>query len=314
MAFPVLAIMFICYCAPTIILMLIPLIACRQRIPLTSTIANLLTNCCFSGLTYGIYMMIHEKEFDFDQAEIISIGCFVGIIAVFLVFFFRLFNFAWCSEKDSIAYVPAHARNSFFDVYTLLEMLMKLRARPPMIFVRGVASHRDEEDSDDEVVTWSSETPVPYGSWRDITDSIRITKAWMLDITCEIEYEATAQVRAEIAQKRSEVIDQNVSRDDRVVADVEFVTPGYSRHYLATTRGTTPGFVKFMRSSGGKAFRVFLLLIGYHSLLECIWMMMLQRQTIVFRKEISHEEAADDDWVGEGEVHWLDYHNVPYVA
>lgn len=296
--------------------MLIPLIACRQRVPLSSTLANLLTNCCFSGMTYGLYLMINETEFDFDKAEVISIGCFVGIVAVFILFYFRLLNFGWCSEKDSIAYVSAHMRNSFFDVYKLLEMLMKLRARPPMIFVRGIASHRADEDSDSHglVVTWSADKPVPYGSWRDITDSIRITKAWMLDITCEIEYEATPELKEAIARERSVMIESNSTRDDRVVADVEFVTPGYARHYFATTRGTTPGFVKFMRSTGGRAVKALLMFLGYHSLLECIWMMMLQRQTIVLRKELSHKEVDSEEWAREGELQWLDYHNVPYVA
>ena len=116
MAFPVIAICEICFCAPTIIFALIPLLSCHQRVPLTSSLMNLLSNGCWAACVYGLYEMTHEDQFDFDKAEIISICTFVAAILVYLLFKFRLLTISFCSEHDSIGYVQSMVKNSFFDI------------------------------------------------------------------------------------------------------------------------------------------------------------------------------------------------------
>lgn len=285
---------------------------------MTSVIANLLTNCCFAGFSYGIYIMANEESYDFDKPEVLTLCAFIGIVLIFVIFHFRFLHFAWWSEKDSIAYIPSLAANTYVDQYTLLEMLMKLRSRPPMIFLRSqgienICSERGEDDRTN--VVWEREWEMDYGSWRDCSDTIFIDRAGLLDITCEIDYVGSLELENSFEQERIEILRNNTAtagNECEVRTEIEYTTPGYAKHYFATTHGDFPRFIKFMRSAGGHRFRLFMMFIGYHSILEAVWMMMFSRQTIVLRKQISHNPPATG-WTGRGETELLDYHNAPSV-
>ncbi|OHT07065.1 hypothetical protein TRFO_05259 [Tritrichomonas foetus] len=315
MGFPVIAICEICFCAPTIICALIPLVSCHQRVPFTSTFCNLLSNACWAACVYGLFEMSKEEQFDFDRYELISIVTFVAAIVVFLLFRFKLLNLACFSERDSIEYVPSMVKNSYYDMYTLLESITRLRSYPPLIFINAEASHLvkvDNSHGNTEDVTWNNETLIPFGSWRDTTEMpIFLTKSFLLDVHCSIEYKLSRELEDMINDEKHKFEEENRNRDSIIHTKVELDTPGYSPHFYASTRGAIPGYLKFLKSKGGLSFREFLMFLGYHSILECIWMMMMKHHDLVLRKELSHENV--ESWTPMGETCRLDYHNVPHI-
>ncbi|KAK8889012.1 hypothetical protein M9Y10_033754 [Tritrichomonas musculus] len=315
MGFPVLAICEICLCLPTIIFALLPIISCHKRVPVTSTICNLLSNALWAAFIYGLYSMSKEDSFDYDKSELIWTLSIIGIVVVFLLFRFRFLTFSFLSETDSIQYVPSMVKNSFYDLYTLLEAITNLRANPPIIIIEGEAAHLVQVDSNrgnNESTSWTGETVVPYGSWIDVTEMpITLKKAYILDVYCSIEYKLTNELETTIQQERQKFENENRVRDSIFHSKVEVASPGFAPHFYASTRGSIPGYVKFLKSKGGETFREFLMFIGYHSLLECIWMMMLKKQNLVLKKNLSHENI--EEWTPMWNKCPLDYHNIPTV-
>ena len=200
-------------------------------------------------------------------------------------------------------------------MYSLLEAITKLRAYPPIIIINAEASHLvslGKDRGNNEEVSWSHEIAVPYGSWHDITEMpIILRKSFLLDVHCKIDYKLSKELEDVVEEARLKYEQENKDKDSIIHATVELSSPGFAPHYFATTRGAVPGYVKFLKSNGGLIFMEILMFFGYHSLLECIWMMMLNNQELVIKKELSHENK--DDWTPMGKLCVLDYHNVPHV-
>lgn len=314
MGFPVLAICEICFCGPTIIFAIIPIISCHQRVPITSTVCNLLSNGCWGACVYGLYAMSTETEFNYNQPEFISTITFIAAIVIFILFRFRFLNLSFCSDLDSIQYIPSMAANSFFDLYTLIDSITNLRANPPLLIIEGETfSSESYEKNQIQSPSWKGETVVPYGSWRDSSDTpLYLKKAYILNIHCFIEYQISQELHDLISNEKSRFDEENSDRDRVYHSRVVYASPGYAPHFYATTRGSVPGYVKFIKSPGGQTFREFMMFIGYHSLLECIWVMMLKEQSIILTKELSVENKQT--WTPMGKRCVLDYHNIPTVV
>lgn len=316
MGFPVIAICEICLCSPTIIFAILPIITCHRRVPITSTICNLLSNGCWAAFIYGLYSMSKEESFDYDKSEVIWTASLVAAVVIFLLFRFRVLTFSCCSEADSIQYVPSMAKNSFYDLYTLLEAITKLRANPPIILIEGEAAHLiqiDKNRGNNESITWNGETIVPFGSWIDTTENpIYLKKAYILDIHCSIEYRLTPELESAIQEEKRKFDIENRGRDSILHSKIEIASPGFAPHFYASTRGSVPGYVKFLQSKAGETIRDVLMFFGYHSLLECIWMMMMKKQDLILRKDLSHENI--ETWTPIWNKCTLDYHNIPIVV
>jgi hypothetical protein len=238
--------------------------------------------------------MSSETQQDFDEPESLALFSFIGAIAVFLVFSSRLVNFSCCSDRDSIAYVPSLVHRTFFDEYNLLEFIMKLRSRPPIVFLRG-------GPPDD------FETTVEYGSWRDTSDvPLTLKKRFLVDLSCEVHYDVADDLRVVIEQEKADARNENRT----VSVAVQIDTPGYGPRIFATTRGAVPGYLSFMGSPPGVSLRILLMLVGYHSIMECVLMLMMSKQTIVLKKELS---MATDQWTAMGMDELLDYHSIPTI-
>lgn len=264
--------------------------------------------------------MTNEKEWDFDDAETITIVCAVLIVVVFLIFRFRIINFACFSENDSIAYVPSMAAFSICDTYDLQDIILRLRSTPPIISLVAKGSHISEfDDPEDpergkftqEVTSFVEERDVQYENWRDATEPIVFPKAYLLDLIVNIQYDLSPEVEDLITAERIQYIEDTNNRDKNVDITMSITSPGYNQHFITTTRGSLPGFVSWMGSMGGARLRDILMFFGYHSVLEAIWMCMIRKHEILIRKQISMEK--NEDWTPLGMSEFFDYHNIPFI-
>jgi hypothetical protein len=292
---PIALCLIICI-APTTVFAIIPIIICRGHVPNSSLLANLLTNICMSFLFYALYSVSREDPSSFQSGEWLAIGMLVAIVVIFAVFEFRIVN---CTtlESDSIGYVSEQIDHHIFDLYSLSEMLVGFQSHPPLIVLR-----KSEPGSADPPI----QEELPYGSWRDTSAvPIRLPKRWLVDITCGLDYVVPEALIAQMRQAEAEARAASPGLD----VTVEIVTPGFGGRFFATTRGALPGFVSFMMSDVGHNWRRFLMFIGYHSLLDMIWLIMRSEAHITFSKELS----LATDWQPPGQTALLDYHAWPVV-
>jgi hypothetical protein len=281
---------------PTGVFALIPIVICRGHVPNSSLTANLLTNTCMAFLFYGLYSVSREDRSDFQSGEWLAVGMLLAMVAIFLVFEFRVLNVT-LFENDSIAYVPEQMDRHIFDLYTLSEMLIQFQSHPPLIILRRSTPGSAEPPVEEEL---------PYGSWRDVSAvPIRLPKRWLVDITCTLDYVVPGDLGATITRAEADAR----AASPELEVSTEIVTPGFAGRLFATTRGALPGFVSFMMSDVGHNWRRVLMFIGYHSLLEMIWLIMRSEAEITFGKELS----LATEWEPAGQTALVDYHAWPIV-
>lgn len=316
---PVYAIGLCCLCGPTVLAFLIPIIMCKQRVPLTSIVMNLITNVCFTFFIYGLYLSSGEETWDFDSPETISIVMAVLIVLSFLLFRFRVLALTCCNEIDSIAYIPSMTKFSIIDFYELMDYLLKLRSRPPMIKLVGHGSNVIPDEDEDpannakiyEAGNLVGEKWVNYGSWKDETDPIILKKAYILNIKISIKYSVENTLRLAIEREKASYEEEIKRIDPFSHVDIVYTNPGYTHQLMATTRGAIPSFVDWMHTVGGRRMRDFLMFFGYHSILEAIWVCMIKNQTIKIKKHLNDLIPPDHTPMGLSE--YIDYHNIPIV-
>jgi hypothetical protein len=293
---------------PTVVILAIPLLFSRTAIPLTSLIANLLSNTVMGVLIFGIYSVTQESRSPFQDGSWLALGMFVTLIVIYVVFHYRIVDLPLRSEKDSIAYVPSLTRHEFFDVYNLSELVMKFLCNPPMIIVKSESFHIDPRTGE-RIVTFLAEKEIEYGSWRDLSVlPVQFPRRYLVEFKLSMEYLALPpELEQRIAGEEAAAAAQ--PHDAQVQVTREIMTPGFASRVFATTRGEIPGFIAFMTSNVGEKWRKFLLFIGYHSILEALWLLLFSTEELTFRKELS----ATEDWTPAGEVALMDYHCWPEV-
>jgi hypothetical protein len=262
------------------------------------------------GFLYGLHSVTQESKSSFQNGEWLAIGMFGAMIVLYWVFANRYLDLPCSGEIDSIGYVSSLVHHQFYDLYNLSELLMEFRCNPPMVLIK-VEIPRMEAETGEEVSEVIEETEFEYEGWRDITDvPVQLPRHFLVEFKCFMEYRISATLENRIRNAVNEAEERVRATTPSARARSEVVTPGFAERIFATTRGALPFFISFMTSDIGEQWRKFMLFIGYHSLLEAIWLILFRHEELTFRKELTEGTECTPY----GEVALLDYQTWPIVV
>ena len=267
---------------PNVIFQLIPILRGRNPSAFWSFIFSLTLNC-----GYGFYF---SNFFIYrDTAYIL-----IGIAATFTIIPYSMCCCSASFQSNHLAF-----REIMSKPLTKNQFIREMcgnRALSPLITVhceayhyetRTVHSGKKTSTRREKVVTFRSKRALPYQTWEEKGNSIRLKETDVIHAVCVPKYKLDESAKSELSNLRHIMYRLALSHDRYASVSNTFETPGLKESVVGTLSEDKDCVLSWYQTGLGRFFWVIFTIIGYQSAYESIWNQKGERMRLRLKKAIS---------------------------